>query len=134
MKPKSDFDPDFASPPRPRATLGRNPWLLMLTWLGGTLTLVVLASPRSHPAPPRNTMPWLRPSHAALSQPVPRRALNLANSQPSDHFVTMADPSVDPEMVRAAPEGIDDAMVVPPQGRAGAVPFLVAPRVDQPEE
>lgn len=135
MKPKFDFAPDFASPSRPRATLGRKPWVLILIVLAGPFTLAVVASTRSHPAPIRNTMPWLEPARPALVQPVPGRALNPRNSQRGDHFVMMADPSIDGEMVHAAPEGIDDGMVVPRQGRAGAVPLMrVLPQVEEPEK
>ena len=124
MKPKSDFDPDFdphfASPPRPRATLGRSHWLLMWTWFGGILTLMVLVSPRSHPAPLRTTMPFLRDRGSHCSP--------ATRSRPSARSDEFADRAITSSRWRARaltrrwcmphPKGIDDAMVVPAQGRA----------------
>ena len=117
MKPNTENDPDFACRPCSKTTSVRTRWPLVLLAVTATLTLVFATSTRSGPAPLRNSMPWLRPSRVALSQPVPRRAINLTNSQPSDHFVMMADPSNDAEMVHRVPEGFDDAMVVRARGR-----------------
>jgi hypothetical protein len=134
MRPNTEYDPDFASRPCSKTTPARTRWPLLLLAVTATLTLVFTKSTRSGPAPLRSTTPWLKPARVALVQPVPGRTRNLRNSQRGEHFVMMADPSIDPTMVRAAPAGIDEAMVVPAQGRATAVPLVIVPRVDQPEK
>jgi hypothetical protein len=56
------------------------------------------------PAPARGSL--------AVQQPAPDTPLRLMPA-PGDHFLWVASPAIDPDMVHAAPEGIDEAMVLP---------------------
>jgi hypothetical protein len=131
MKPKPLFDDEL--PPRP----GRSWWLsrsigtLMIVVAVSALVLAFVAERSRRLAaakqPPSRPRPILTAARLRRQIPQTKRLL----SQPRDPFLIMADASIDPKMVVAAPMGIDDAMVV---NRGGQSPQLglIAPRAGVP--
>jgi hypothetical protein len=113
MKLTAEFDPDFVATPRPKCR-GIRVWRLVI--LCAPLTALALALASTNPAPgspiaqPRVPAPR-RPNPASPhGGPVtPLRLTAVAGG----HFVWVASPAIDPNMVHVAPEGIDEAMVLP---------------------
>ncbi len=120
MKLTAEFDPDFVAVPRPKCRRIRI-WRLVI--LSAPLAALALAFANTNPAPGS-------PMIAQALVPAPAR-VGLSNLQagsdsslrltavPGDHFIWLASPAIDPEMVHVAPKGIDEEMVIPASdGRA----------------
>jgi hypothetical protein len=128
MKPKLDLDPDFAAPPPRRYALVRTFGLLSIFALMPSFALLSSRATLSAPqvlAQGAGNVPTL--ARLMIRQPVPGAPVELLKPQPLDHFVVIASPAIDPQMVRRAPVGIDDGMVIRPRDDQAAPRRLVGP-------
>ena len=131
MEFKPGFDDELLLKHRQRRWPFRSIGSLMIVVAACGIVLTVFAVRSRKQA----TMKWPQVRPRPLLTLAQLRAQNPpANAlmeQLPDRFVTMADPSIDPRMVVAAPAGIDDAMVFNPNVRR-AQPGLAAPGAGQP--
>jgi hypothetical protein len=153
MKPKPEIDPDFATAPWrsiPR-TIAR--WLLIFVVITAGIALI----PAEPTRPPQASAQASAQAAATpapenlkltLQQPPPASPAKVAGPQPRADFVVMASPSIDPQMVHPAPEGIDEGMVAhfrrdrraapfvlvePPRNKPGQLPLPVPPNSEDPD-
>ena len=94
---------------------------------------------RSFPPSPRLRRLWLMlglPVRKALRLTDGQIALapqgNVAGNHPGEHFVVMAGPGIDPQMVHKAPVDIDEEMVIRPADQRAPSPFMIVPPGGQP--
>jgi hypothetical protein len=114
MKLTAQFDPDFAALPRQKCRRA-GIWRLVILCSILTAFAIPIALAKRAPGSPvirQALVPAKARAVPAIRQPVPGTAPGLM-PQPGDHFVWVASPAIDPSMVHAAPEGIDEEMVIP---------------------
>ncbi len=129
MEPKPDLDPELAGPLRTRYLPARTRWLLLLLALVAGLTLFSLKPGRGSQTIAGGVVPVLTGKRLSIQYAAPGApAASVIRPQPDDHFVRLASPAIDPEMVHRAPAGIDEAMVIPSPEPQFASPELVAPQ------
>jgi hypothetical protein len=129
MEPKPDLDPELAAPLRTRYLSARTCWLLLLLAFVAGLTLFSVRTAPGTQAIAGGAVPVLTGNRLSIQYAAPGAATTVViRPEPGDHFVAVASPAIDPQMVHRAPEGIDDAMVIPSPGSQFASPGLVAPR------
>jgi hypothetical protein len=136
MKPKSGFDPEFAAESRPRPWSIRLTGLLMILVIVLGLALVNISIRRPRPLLHGRAGPYFLPTLALTEQPGQVVLTSRLLAQESEHFVIMAPPEIDPEMVVPAPSEIDQAMVITPSsGQAPQVLTVppLAPEAVAPE-
>jgi hypothetical protein len=134
MKPKPDIDPDFAtarwgSMPR---TVAR--WLLIFVLATGALAIIPAEPTKAPQAFAQGAIPAPGSLRLTIQQPAPELPITITEPQPRDGFVVMASRSIDPQMVHAAPAGIDESMVVRLPSRRATSPILVMPSPKKPRE
>ncbi len=114
MKLTAEFDPDFAGTPQPKCRRLRVWRLVILCFLLSAFAIPIALAKRAPGSPviKHALIPAKARVVPAIRQPVPDTAPGLM-PLPGDHFVWLANPAIDPSMVHAAPEGIDDEMVIP---------------------
>jgi hypothetical protein len=134
MKPKPDVDSEFAAPSRQTYPLARTCGLLFLLALIACLTLRSLRTASAPPAIMPGAAPVLTANGLTIQPAAQLPPARLARPQPSDHFVVMASPAIDPQMVHRAPVEIDQAMVFPTPDRESVSPGFVAPQGVIPEQ
>jgi hypothetical protein len=132
MKPKSEFDPDLAKLPWRFNPLARARWLLILAVVAAVLALIPTRPTRSPQVFAQRATPVLTAHRMALQQPAPAPPNAVTRPRPGEHFVVMASPSIDPQMVHRAPAGIDEAMVVRPPDQRVMFPLGVASQPGEP--
>jgi hypothetical protein len=114
MELTAEFDPDFVAMPRPKCRRIRI-WRLVILCAPLAALALALASTSQAPGSPiiaQAVVPGQPPLRSPMRQPGSVSPLRLI-PVPGDRFVWMASPAIDPEMVHAAPDGIDEAMVLP---------------------
>jgi hypothetical protein len=114
MKPTAEFDPHFVAMPGPKCRRIRL-WRLSLLCAPVAALALVLANTNRAPGSPiiaQALVPGQPPLRSPMRQPGSGSPLRLI-PVPGDRFVWMASPAIDPEIVHAAPDGIDEAMVLP---------------------
>jgi hypothetical protein len=129
MKSKHDLDPDFAAPSSRRHALA---WLLGLFSIFALVaSLTLLSSTVALTAPHRvlaqGAGSVTKAARPKIRQRVSAAPIRVMTRQPGDHFVVIASPTIDPEMIRRAPAGIDEGMVVRPRDAQPALPPTVGP-------
>jgi hypothetical protein len=129
MKPKHDLDPDFAAPSSRRHALA---WLLGLFSIFALVASLTLLSSTVALTAPHRVLAQGAGSVTKAAKPKIRQRVSAApirvmTRQPGDHFVVIASPTIDPEMVRRAPAAIDEGIVVRPRDAQPALPPTVGP-------
>jgi hypothetical protein len=134
MKLKPGIDPDFAITPRRSMPRILARWLLIFVLALGALALIPAEPTKAPQAFAQGAIPAPGSLRLTLQQPAPAPPITVTGPQPRDGFVVMASPSIDPQMVHAAPAGIDETMVVNLRSRRAMSPILVMPPRSKPRE
>lgn len=132
MKLKSDLDPDFATDVRHSKSRTPTRRLLVLAAIAAVLGLSLASQMQSSPFVVQGARPVATAQRVRLPQPAPDQPGTVAGSQARDHFVAMANPSIDPGMVHRAPSGLDEAMVVRIPDASGTPPLDIVPQPGEP--
>ncbi len=116
MNPTADLDPDFVAKPPPEHRRAHMWRLLLLFAIASGAALFSLSTTLTPPQViAQSPVPVLAPIRLTIPQAGPSMPLGELVPQPHDHFVIIASPAIDPQMVRRAPAEIDEAMVVTPR-------------------
>jgi hypothetical protein len=132
MKPKCNFDHDFANPSWRWKPLARARWLLLIAVVAALLAVIPTRTTRSPQVFAQGAKPVLAAHRVKVQQPAPSPLVALIRPEPAEHFTVMARPSIDPEMVHRAPAGIDEAMVVQRPDQRALPPLVIAPQPGEP--
>jgi hypothetical protein len=114
MKLTAEFDPDFTGTPQPKCRRIRV-WRLVILCSLLTAFAIPIALAKRAPGSPviRQALIPAKPRVVpAIRQAGPGTPFALT-PVPGNHFVWVASPAIDPNMVHPAPEGIDEGMVMP---------------------